>query len=133
MFKAFRGEVLQKIVTLDDDECALFLKKIEDELSHVLDDDVADVVKLFSTLPSYDKLIAHRIYIRYKIRTLHNQKLECELSSVNAMLELIKQAQMSSITSSSSKGKKRPLLERSASIPDEDVPPPTPTPTPNWF
>ena len=122
---------MQKFVALDDDEGALFLKKIEDELSHMLDDDVADVVKLFSTLPSSDKLIAHRIYIRYKIRTLHNQKLECELSSVNAMLELIQQAQMSSITSSSSKGKKRPLLERSASIPDEDVPPPTPTP--NWF
>ena len=119
---------MQKIVELDDDEGALFLKKIEDELSHMLDDDVADVVKLFSTLPSSDKLIAHRIYIRYKIQTLHNQKLECDLTSVNAMLELIKQSQMSSITSSSSKGKKRPLFERSASIPDDDVPPP-----PSWF
>ena len=119
---------MQNFVELDDDEGAIFLKKIETELSHILDNDVEDVVNLFSTLPSSDKLIANRIYIRYKIRTLHNQKLERELTSVNAMIELIKQAQLSSITSSSSKGKKRPLLERSASIPDEDVPPP-----PSWF
>ena len=122
--------MLQTLAELDDNdgEIFLFLKKIDTELSRILDDDIEDVVKLFSTLPA--SLTSHRIYIRYKIRSFHNQKLERELTSVNAMIELIKQAQMSSITSSSSKGKKRPLLERSASIPDDSQSSPPPN---SWF
>ena len=45
---------MQTLAELDDneDEIFLFLKKIDTELSRILDDDIEDVVKLFSTLPA---------------------------------------------------------------------------------
>ena len=53
--------VLETLAESEEDEGEIFLKKIDAEMSRILDDDdVLDTINLFSTLPSYDMLIADR-------------------------------------------------------------------------
>lgn len=81
---------METLAESEDDEGEMFLKNIDAEISHILDDDVVDIINVFSTLPSSAMLIADCRYVRYKIRSQHNQKFERTLTAVNVRVAFTK-------------------------------------------